>query len=257
MLRSKLNAKFSKPYPKDYRQSPYYKQSFHLKLNPIFKKYNLKYDTQTKNIINNDTNEPFLIFSFDESSFQFTANNVKFWALIKPLIQRDTDLYKCKAMGAYSLTPNGNDYLEFVENYKTETIINFFEKLRETNPIGTILLLIDNLPSHKTDDVKDKAKELNIELCYLPTYSPQLQPIEKIWKANKREIGEYKVTSIFNYRNLKKTDRKKILESIISDSFYNVVKHKNKWNKVLNNYIIPKIKLFNPQLNEELVVQKY
>ena len=159
-------------------------------------------------------------------------------------------------MGAYSLTPEGNNYLEFVENYKSETIINFLEKLREMNPTGTILLLIDNFSSHKTKKVKNKAKELNIELCYLPTYSPQLQPIEKIWKANKREIGEYKVTSIYNYKELKKEDRKRILESIISDSFYNLVENKNKWNKVLNNYIIPKIKLYSPEFNEELVVQK-
>ena len=68
---------FAKPYGKDYRQSPYYKQSFHLKLMPIFKKYKLKYDPETGNIINKKTNEKFHIFSFDESSFQFSPNNVK------------------------------------------------------------------------------------------------------------------------------------------------------------------------------------
>ena len=96
---------FAKPYGKDYRQSPYYKQSFHLKLMPIFKKYKLKYDPETGNIINKKTNEKFHIFSFDESSFQFSPNNVKFWALLKPMIERDTTLFKCKAMGAYALTP--------------------------------------------------------------------------------------------------------------------------------------------------------
>ena len=80
--------------------------------------------------------------------------------------------------------------------------------------------------------------------------------IEKIWKANKREIGEYKVTSIYNYKELKKEDRKRILESIISDSFYNLVENKNKWNKVLNNYFKPIIKLLNPEHNAEWEVQK-
>ena len=45
----------AKPYPKDYRQSPYYKSSFYLKLYHIFKKYNLKYDIETESIINLDT----------------------------------------------------------------------------------------------------------------------------------------------------------------------------------------------------------
>ena len=59
LLRKKLNAHFAKSYSKDYRQSPYYKQSFHLKLNAIFKKYKLQYDSNTGNIINKETNEAF------------------------------------------------------------------------------------------------------------------------------------------------------------------------------------------------------
>ena len=124
---------FAKPYGRDYRQSPYYKQAFHLKLMHILKKYKLKYDNKTGDIINTEINEKFNIFSFDEASFQFSPNNVKFWALIRPMVERDTTIFKCKAMGAYSLTPYGNDYLEFVENQKSETLIGFLENLRKEN----------------------------------------------------------------------------------------------------------------------------
>ena len=65
-LLKKLKMHFTKPYSKDYRQSPYYKQAFHLKLMNIFKKYKLKYNPETSNITNMKTNEPFHIFSFDE-----------------------------------------------------------------------------------------------------------------------------------------------------------------------------------------------
>ena len=255
LLKEKLKMHFAKPYPRDYRQSPYYKQSFHLKLNPIFKKYQLKYDINTGNIINMATNEPFHIFSFDESSFQFTPNNVKFWALVKPMVERDSSIFKCKAMGAYALSPQSKDYLEFVDNQKSETVMKFFENLRKENPTGVILLLIDNYSSHKTDLVKEKAKELNIELCYLPTYSPQLQPIEKVWKANKREIASFKLNSVKDYKDLNKDERKEKLMKIIKTSFYNVVKSKNKWNKVSNNYIKRKIKLYSPEFNEDWEVQ--
>ena len=245
---------FAKPYGKDYRQSPYYKQSFHLKLMPIFKKYKLKYDPETGNIINKKTNEKFHIFSFDESSFQFSPNNVKFWALLKPMIERDTTLFKCKAMGA--LTPHSNDYIEFVENQKSETVIKYLENLRNKNPEGVILLLIDNFIAHKTDLVLNKAEELNIELCFLPTYSPQLQPIEKVWKDNKRVVALFKVYSVKDYKNLKKKERQAKLEEIITNSFYEVVESKNKWNKVLNNFILPKIKLYSSEFNEDWEVQK-
>lgn len=256
LLKKKLNMHFAKPYGKDYRQSPYYKQSFHLKLMPIFKKYKLKYDPETGNIINKKTNEKFHIFSFDESSFQFSPNNVKFWALLKPMIERDTTLFKCKAMGAYALTPHSNDYIEFVENQKSETVIKYLENLRNKNPEGVILLLIDNFIAHKTDLVLNKAEELNIELCFLPTYSPQLQPIEKVWKDNKRVVALFKVYSVKDYKNLKKKERQAKLEEIITNSFYEVVESKNKWNKVLNNFILPKIKLYSSEFNEDWEVQK-
>ncbi|WP_025744952.1 transposase, partial [Salinivibrio costicola] len=36
---------------------------------------------------------------------------------------------------------------------------------------------------HRTDLVKDAAYVLNIELHYLPPYSPNLNPIERLWKV--------------------------------------------------------------------------
>ena len=37
--------------------------------------------------------------------------------------------------------------------------------------------------------VREKASELNIELIYLPPYSPDLNPIEYLWKSIKRLIS--------------------------------------------------------------------
>ena len=226
LLRSEFNAKFAKPYPKDYRQNPHYKSSFYLKLYHIFKKYNLKYDIKTESIINLDTNEPFLIFSFDESAFQFTANNVHVWSLYKPKIEIDTTHLQCKVAGAYSLCKNGKDDLVFLENSTKESIAYCLKSLREKNPIGEIILLIDNFTSHISTLVKEKAEELNITLCYLPSYSPQLQPEEKIWKDNKREIASYKVNTISNYPKLKKKEKEKLLSELVEKSFYEKVESK-------------------------------
>ena len=172
------------------------------------------------------------------------------------MVEKDTTIFKCKAMGAYALTPNSNDYIEFVENQKSETLIKYLENLRNKNPKGVMLLLIDNFSAHKTDDVFEKAEELNIESCFLPTYSPQLQPIEKVWKENKRQVALFKIKSVKDYKDLTKKQRKAKLEKIITNSFYDVVKSKNKWNKVLNNFILPKIKLYSPEFNTGWEVQK-
>ncbi len=256
LLKTKFKAYHAKPYPKDYRRNPYYRNSFRLKLTHIFKRYKLKYDEKTDNIIDLNSNKPFLIFSFDESSFQLFKNNLKLWSLIKPMLEYDSTLFKCKAAGFYSLTPEGNDLLRFMENLKTESIIECLEEIREHNPEGIILLLIDNFPSHKPDEVKDKAKELNIELCYLPTYSPQLQPEEKIWKSVKRLISLQKVTQMHNYNMMKKKEREEILYDLVKNIFYMAVLSKDKWNSVLNNFIKPIIKSIHPRINSNVEIQK-
>jgi transposase len=203
-----------------------------------------------------DTGEPFLIFSFDESSQQFSANNIRVWSLTKPKKIKDTNMHKCNIAGAYSLTPEGNDYLEFLEDSTKESIVKYLERLRIKNFKGVILLLIDNFSSHISNLVKEQKKRLNMELCYLPPYSPQLQPEEKIWYEIKRKISEFKVDTIENYKQLKKAESKKNLFDLVEKSFYEIVESKNKWNKVLNNYIKPIIKQVNPENNLNLKIQK-
>ena len=44
-------------------------------------------------------------------------------------------------------------------------------------------MVLDGAGYHRSKLVKDKAKLLNIELHYLPHYSPNLNPIECLWKV--------------------------------------------------------------------------
>ncbi|WP_296891362.1 transposase [uncultured Methanobrevibacter sp.] len=45
--------------------------------------------------------------------------------------------------------------------------------------------MLDNAKIHHAEDMKIASKILNIELMYLPEYSPDLQPIEDLWKIIK------------------------------------------------------------------------
>jgi len=66
----------------------------------------------------------------------------------------------------------------------------WYEQPREANSkYKAIVGILDNFPSHKSEIVKKKAKELGIYLVYLPPYSPDLNPIEFIWKSIKRVIS--------------------------------------------------------------------
>lgn len=142
-----------------------------------------------------------------------------------------------------------------MENSTKETIMNLFKDIRKQNPKEIIFLLIDNFSSHKANIVKNLAKELNIELCYLPPYSPQLQPIEKVWYKNKRDNMQYKIDKIKNFKKMDKDEKLNKLKEIVENSFYKTVKSKTMWNKVLNEYIKPPIKKLHPRYNSEVKLE--
>ena len=51
-----------------------------------------------------------------------------------------------------------------------------------------IHLILDNAPYNKSNQVRDLARELKIKILYLPAYSPNLNPIERLWKFMKKEV---------------------------------------------------------------------
>lgn len=217
-----------------------------------FRKYRLKYDQKTGNIIDLKSKKPVLIFSFDEAAFQFVGNYIKVFSLTKPRMEMDTNKYACKAAGFYSLTPEGNDYLEFLENSKKETIADLMRAIKRENPDAIIFILIDNFPSHTSTLVKEVAEELGLELCFLPPYSPQLQPIEKIWYKGKRDVMYYKINNIEGFTEMNDDEKLELLKSIVEKVFYRTAKSKKMWYKVDNNYIRRIIKKLHPRINSEL-----
>jgi len=85
----------------------------------------------------------------------------------------------------------------FIDNSKKEFIEIFLENIRKSNEkYKAIVAVIDNFASHKSKAVKDKARDLGIYLVYLPPYSPDLNPIEYIWKSVKRVLSLIFVTSL-------------------------------------------------------------
>lgn len=51
-----------------------------------------------------------------------------------------------------------------------------------------IYIVWDNWPIHKHEKVLQMAQQLNIQILWLPTYAPWLNPIEKLWRKLKQEI---------------------------------------------------------------------
>jgi len=65
-----------------------------------------------------------------------------------------------------------------------DSIIDFFRLIKEQYKADkAIHLILDGAGYHRSEVVKSKAKEFGITLHYLPPYSPNLNPIERLWKV--------------------------------------------------------------------------
>jgi len=50
------------------------------------------------------------------------------------------------------------------------------------------IVLLDNASFHKSSDLFDMVEEVGCRLIFLPPYSPDLNPIEKVWANFKRSL---------------------------------------------------------------------
>lgn len=92
-------------------------------------------------------------------------------------------------VGAIDLNDLGSAIVNRYEKVNSETMQSFFETIRQKYPPKkTIHLILDGAGYHRAIDLKEKAKELNIELFYLPPYSPNLNPIERLWKVMNEHV---------------------------------------------------------------------
>ena len=80
--------------------------------------------------------------------------------------------------------------IDFPEHSKKEDICAFLGLIRKNNPRKKIIIILDNFSSHKAEDTMKHARKNNMKLILLPPYSPDLNPIEYIWKSIKRIISK-------------------------------------------------------------------
>jgi transposase len=75
---------------------------------------------------------------------------------------------------------------EFVN---AETTVAFFDQLKTTYPSAPKLhIILDQSGYHRSKLVQEAALKRNIELHFLPPYSPNLNPIERVWKVMNEKV---------------------------------------------------------------------
>lgn len=72
------------------------------------------------------------------------------------------------------------------QEYKTvdaESTVSFFKALEASSEARMIHVICDNGRSNKNKKIEEYLKSSRIKIHYLPPYSPNLNPIERLWKV--------------------------------------------------------------------------
>ena len=70
-----------------------------------------------------------------------------------------------------------------------ETTIQFFRKIEDSYPTKKLIhLFCDNAPYYRNKSVKKYLETSRLKLHFLPPYSPNLNPIERLWKWMKERV---------------------------------------------------------------------
>lgn len=124
----------------------------------------------------------------DETCQHVNVNTSRLWFIRKTRVKKNTSRgEKVNSLGFYAL--NGKSVYLDTDSHKQDDVVSFLYKIRRENPEEDIVLVWDNARVHWSRKVRITAEQLDIRLVYLPPYSPDLNPIEFIWKSIKREIS--------------------------------------------------------------------
>ena len=106
--------------------------------------------------------------------------------LDKPIAQTASRT-RVNVMGAIELT-SMNIVSCRPEYVNAETTVAFFDQLKAAYPCApSIHIILDQSGYHRSVLVREQALKRNIVLHYLPPYSPNLNPIERLWKVMNEE----------------------------------------------------------------------
>ncbi|MFM6251449.1 MAG: IS630 family transposase [Dolichospermum sp.] len=126
------------------------------------------------------------IYFQDESRFGLFTRNGKSLTLkgVKPISPFVQDFKNSYLFGAFSPI-NGDKLLLEMPYCNTECFEVFLEELSKQNEHEFKVLVLDNGAFHKAKRLEIPK---NIALCFIPPYSPELNPAEKVWAFIKNKI---------------------------------------------------------------------
>ena len=128
------------------------------------------------------------LFFVDASHFVMGGFVGVIWAKVRRMVKTASGRSRYNVLGALNFVTKKVETITNDSYIKSDSIIALIDLLT-VNSIGVpIKLILDNASYQRCNLVKDYARSVGVELIFLPTYSPNLNLIERLWKFVKSEV---------------------------------------------------------------------
>ena len=133
------------------------------------------------------------VFFVDAAHFVFGTFLCCLWSFTRLFVRAASGRQRFNVLGAWNAVTQELIAVTNTTVVNTETMCQLLHEVAGRGLKGPITFVLDNAKYQRNAAVQALAAELKITLLYLPSYSPNLNLIERLWKFIKRQklYGKY------------------------------------------------------------------
>lgn len=136
-----------------------------------------------------------VVYALDETGIRVESDNRASWSTVgvPPILEKNGSHTGINVVGSTCIFNNHhtvNDIYSSQKSITSEEIKNHLEYLIEINPDKKVVVFLDNAKTHTSAVMQEfylKSKT-QLQLIFLPRYSPYMNPQENIWNHLKSKL---------------------------------------------------------------------